>query len=194
MKFRKKLVLLTLISALTLCAIGKTVSFMMKHSKVKDIFKKSSVSCAVYEKFDNSEITGNNKNKNKGETIGEIKLENTGNIPAYMRFKIISYWEDYDGSIVSEPSEIPNIVLNEENWIKNSENTYYFKSVVEPGEKTANALRESFTLKNKKIEDGSYIYQVVQIIPEAMQYIVKEEISKVWNVNFKDDLIVSVNQ
>lgn len=193
MKFRKKLILLAVISALTLCGIGKTVSFMIRRSKVTDTLKKSSVSCAVYEKFDNSEIIGSNKSKNRGETIGEIELENTGNIPSYMRFKIVSYWEDYDGNIVSEPSEIPNIVLNEENWIKSSQNTYYFKLVVQPNQKTTNALCESFTLKNKKMQDGSYIYQVVQIIPEAMQATVKEEISKVWNVNFKGDSIVYAN-
>ncbi len=190
MKFNKKIFLTIFGFILLISLVSPCIALMIKKTEVTETFQKGIVSCAVHESLDKAKISQTDT-QIYGNEVNEITIENTGNIDAYIRVKLISYWENSDGKITSEPSEIPNLNSDTQNWIKGSENTYYFKSVLKPGQNTP-SLCEAFTLKNKKSENDTNIYQVVQVIPEAIQSELQSEISKVWNVNFSNNNISSI--
>ena len=190
MKFNKKILLAVFGFILLISLVSPCIAIMMKNAEVTETFQKGIVSCVVHESLDKTKISQTDT-KIYGDEVSEITVENTGNVGAYIRVKLISYWENSDGKITSELSEIPALNLDTQNWIKGSENTYYFKSVLKPGQNTP-SLCEAFALKSKKSENDTNIYQVVQIIPEAIQSELQSEISKVWNVNFSNNNISSI--
>lgn len=190
MKFNKKIFLTIFGFILLISLVSPCIAIMMKNAEVTETFQKGIVSCVVHESLDKTKISQTDT-KIYGDEVSEITVENTGNVGVYIRVKLISYWEDSDGKITSEPSETLALNLDTQNWIKGSENTYYFKSALKPGQNTP-SLCESFTLQSKKSENDTNIYQVVQIIPEAIQSELQSEISKVWNVNFSNNNISSI--
>lgn len=190
MKLNKKILLAVFGFILLISLVNPCIAIMMKKTEVTETFQKGIVSCAVQESLDKNKISQTDA-KIFGDEVSEITVENTGNVGVYIRVKLISYWEDSDGKITSEPSETLALNLDTQNWIEGSENTYYFKSVLKSGQSTP-SLCEAFTLKSKKSENDTNIYQVVQIIPEAIQSELQSEISKVWNVNFLNNNISSI--
>lgn len=190
MKFNKKFFLTIFGFVLLISLVSPCIAIMMKKTEVTETFQKGIVSCAVHESLDETKISQTDA-KIYGDEVNEITVENTGNVGVYVRVKLISYWEDSDGKITSDPSETLALNLDTQNWIEGSENTYYFKSVLKPGQNTP-SLCEAFTLQSKKSENDTNIYQVVQIIPEAIQSELQSEISKVWNVNFSNNNISSI--
>lgn len=190
MKFNKKILLAVFGFILLISLVSPCIAIMMKNAEVTETFQKGIVSCVVHESLDKTKISQTDT-KIYGDKVSEITVENTGNVGVYIRVKLISYWEDSDGKITSEPSETLALNLDTQNWIKGSENTYYFKSVLKPGQNTP-SLCEVFTLQSKKTENDTNIYQVVQVIPEAIQSELQSEISKVWNVNFSNNNISSI--
>lgn len=190
MKFNKKIFLTIFGFVLLISLVSPCIAIMMKKTEVTETFQKGIVLCAVHESLDKTKISQTDA-KIYGDKVNEITVENTGNVGIYIRVKLISYREDSDGKITSDPSETLALNLDTQNWIEGSENTYYFKSVLKPGQNTP-SLCEAFTLQSKKSENDTNIYQVVQIIPEAIQSELQSEISKVWNVNFSNNNISSI--
>lgn len=116
MKIRKNLAFILLAVLLVAAIAGTSVAYMFRQTdKVENQFKPATVSCEVYEEN------------------GKIHIKNTGSIDAYLRIRIVVYWVNRDnGDIQDKPS--PDLELNydQDNWIKGLENTYYYKTAVEP--------------------------------------------------------------
>lgn len=154
--------------ALILCiiAVGVTLSFMYeKTGKTINRFVKAEVSCAVDEVF----------YSDKGEKTS-IKVNNTGNIPAYIRVKLVSNWIDEDDNIVGKSSVMPEIKIKD-GWIPLGSNTYYYSQPVEPGGYTAEFLAEKVTLDEK---DG--LRQTLVVLAEAVQSEPYESVKDAWGI------------
>ena len=83
--------------------IGTALGLMFrKTAPVENQFMPAEVSCAVAEEFDAA--TG---------AKSSIAVQNTGNIPAYLRVRLVSYWVDAAGNRVGKPSEMPAFTLAE---------------------------------------------------------------------------------
>lgn len=140
----------TLFVIMVLC--GTAIAYMFRQTEYKDNqFTPAEVSCKVLETFD-------------GEQKTSIQVQNTGNIKAYLRVRLVSYWVDEDSNIVAKPSKTPTITM-ETDWVKGPNNTYYYKEPVVPSEKTDTLLSSPITLE--KDENGHL--QVIEVFAEAIQ-------------------------
>ncbi len=152
-----------LVTALVLS--GTVIAYMFKRTKEIDkTYTPAKVSCEVQETFD-------------GERKTSITVQNTGNIAAYIRVRIVSYWVDSDGKIAAKPSEAVPVALKD-NWIKGGDDTYYYQEVVKAGDTTKEMLSSPIELKT---DENGYT-QVIEIFAEAIQSDPVKAVKESWNV------------
>ena len=179
-----------LIAAAALCiaaAVGLTLAFMFKKAEKTNRFIPAEVSCTVREKTDGSEVTGIAA---VGSEKSDIRVENTGNVKEFIRLRLVSYYVDSNGDIAgTAASQYPNLTLKN-GWIAGANRTYYFPYSVEPGEATE-ILCEPFTLGQTQLENGTMVYQVMEVIAEAVQAEPISAVQETWSVTVTNNTITA---
>ena len=191
---RNRKILYVALFILVIAALFPTaMAYMFKQTEtVKNELIPAEVSCEVEEKFEEIEVN-NTVEVNKNRKVS-VQVKNTSNIEAYIRVRVVSYWQDSKGNIVARPSVMPTFTVSKD-WIKaGGYDTYYYKYPVKAGEYTAEFLGENsvITLMQQTETDGigvTYTYnQVVEIFAEAIQSLPEEAVEKSWNdVEVSDD-------
>lgn len=144
------LLIAELVLSLLLC--GTVFAYMFRRTEYKDNeFTPANVACKVVEEFN-------------GVRKASIQVQNTGNIDAYLRVRLVSYWVDADGKIVAKPSAMPEINMAA-GWIKGANNTYYYETPVSPTKQTTSLLSSPITLEK---DENGYM-QVIEVFAEAIQ-------------------------
>lgn len=164
----KKKILIPLIAATALLAVGITLAFMFRQTEpIVNNFIPAKVSCSVVEAFDDVQ-------KNS------IQVKNDSNIACYLRVRLVSYWQKENGDIVGKPSVIPNIVVGD-GWIAGeTSDIYYYETPVDVGETTqSNLLKEPLVLAKEEY-NGETVYQVVEVFAEAIQAEPDEAVEAAW--------------
>ena len=150
-------------------------------------FIPAEVSCAVREKLDNNEVTGTAA---VGGQKSDIRVENTGNVKEFIRLKLVSYYVDSNGDIAGKAaSQYPNLTLKN-GWLAGADHTYFFPYPVEPG-KATEILCEPFTLGQTQLENGSTVYQVIEVIAEAVQAEPISAVREAWGVTVTNNTITA---
>ena len=158
------ILIVTLVGALTLC--GTVLAYMFTQTEYKDNeFFPANVSCKVVEAFDGTQKTS-------------IQVQNTGNIDAYLRVRLVSYWVAADGNIVAKPSSMPEINMATD-WIKGTNNTYYYTKPVSPAAQTGSLLSSPIILE----EDENGYMQVIEVFAEAIQSKPYNAVINSWKVS-----------
>ncbi len=166
MKAKKKtVVIITLSLLLTAALCGTVFAYMFARSQTEEnSFVPANVACTVSETFN-------------GTAKSSITVKNTGNVAAYLRVRLVTYWVDGDGNIVGKASASLDI-SPASGWISGDGNIYYYSSPVEPGNSTPNLLASSITLAE---EDG--YKQVVEVFAEAIQSKPAGAVTESWGVS-----------
>jgi len=108
-----------------------------------------------------------------GETV---VVKNTGNIPAYIRVRLVTYWVDGDGKVAPKtPPELSITAIN--GWVTGTDHTYYYPVPVDPGAFTL-ALPASPILLTE--QDG--YKQCVDVFAEAIQADPTTAVMEAWGV------------
>ena len=161
---------------------GTVYAYMfMRTPSQSTSFVPAEVSCEVAEDFDKD---ANIKNA--------ITVKNTGNVDAYLRVRLVTYWVDDDGNVAPKSSPALSVDFNEDYWVAGSENTFYYKEPVAPYDSTSGKgitetlLKTPITLKT---EDG--YRQVVDIFGEAIQSNPVDAVKEAWPVTLSGTTIVS---
>ena len=179
-----------LIAAAALCiaaAAGLTLAFMFKKAEKTNRFIPAEVSCAVREKTDGSEVTGI---ATVGSEKSDIRVENTGNVKEFIRLRLVSYYVDSNGDIVGTvSSQYPTLSLKN-GWIAGANHTYYYPFPTDPGGMTE-ILCEPFTLGQTQLENGSTVYQVIEVIAEAVQAEPISAVREAWGVTVTNNTITA---
>lgn len=179
-----------LIAAAALCiaaAAGLTLAFMFKKAEKTNRFIPAEVSCAVREKTDGSEVTGIAA---VGSEKSDIRVENTGNVKEFIRLRLVSYYVDSNGDIVGTvSSQYPTLSLKN-GWIADANHTYYYPFPTDPGGMTE-ILCEPFTLGQTQLENGSTVYQVIEVIAEAVQAEPISAVREAWGVTVTNNTITA---
>ena len=163
----KRVILVLALVLLALC--GTTFALMLRQTEtLNNQFAPAKVSCEVVESYTHP-------------TKDSIKIQNTGNIDAYLRLRLVTYWVNGDGEIIFGSATIPDFTLGE-NWIAGGDNTYYYKTPVAPNDSTGNLLSSSIQLKT---EDGKY--QVIEVFADAIQSKPGKAVENSWKVTLNDD-------
>ena len=171
MKLRKNsLIILVLLVVLAMSLVGTLFAYMYKQTEpVTNTFVPAIVDCKVEEVFD-------------GSVKSSIKVRNTGNIDAYLRVRLVSYWVNENDEIMPIPSQMP-IFKNNVSWIKIGEDTYYYTAPVAPNEVTPEDLLGTPMTLGTSAE--GYL-QVVVVFAEAIQAMPKDAVEEAWPVIVSD--------
>lgn len=168
-------------------AVGLTLAFMFKKAEKTNRFIPAEVSCAVREKTDGSEVTGIAA---VGSEKSDIRVENTGNVREFLRLKMVSYYVDANGDIVGTvSSQYPTLSL-ENGWIAGANHTYYYPFPTDPGGMTE-ILCEPFSLGQTQLADGKTVYQVIEVIAEAVQAEPISAVQEAWGVTVTNNTITA---
>ena len=168
-------------------AVGLTLAFMFKKAEKTNRFIPAEVSCAVREKLDNNEVAGTAA---VGGEKADIRVENTGNVREFLRLKMVSYYVDANGDIVGTvSSQYPTLSLKN-GWIAGANRTYYYPYPVEPGSLTG-ILCEPFSLGQTQFENGTMVYQVMEVIAEAVQAEPISAVQETWGVTVTNNTITA---
>lgn len=164
-----KTVLLVLTPLLVLLC-GTTFALMLRQTAPLDNqFEAAVVNCTVVESFDGAQKT-RIAVKNNAPTD-----QPPSNIPAYLRVRLVSYWVDGDGNIISKPSEMPEITIAD-GWIKGADNTFYYSYPVDPGASTPNLLGADIDLE----QDSDGYRQVIEVFADAIQSKPESAVTESW--------------
>ena len=152
-----------LILFLVLTVLVPSVFAYMIHKSqtVENAFIPGKVDCVINEIFENN-------------IKSEIKVENTGNVKAYIRVRLVFNWVDSAGTVVARSlGTMPGVSWDTINWIRDeADNTYYYKYPVEVGKETGDLLTAGCTM-NAVSEDTDgltyYYYPVMEVLAEAIQ-------------------------
>ena len=180
MKYKKGIILATVI-LFVIAHSGSVMAFMYQRlGFMENTFVPASVSCVAEEKMENNIKTS-------------ITVKNTGNVDAYVRVRLVSYWVDDNGAIVALPCETPKVNTNG-GWIADAKNdTYYCTTPLSPYDSslknaTSNLLSNgAITLKTK---DG--YRQVVEVFAEAIQANPTTAAAESWGVTINGNAITAV--
>ena len=150
-------------------AIGGTIAFLStKTDPVVNTFNPSQVTCSVVEDFD-------------GKTKTNVNVENTGDIPAFIRVKLVSYRTNEAGRHIGGVAEAPSFDFGA-GWVKYGDYYYYTKPVA-PNAMPENNLANSITLEDSyKDADGGH--QSIDVIAEAIQAGPEAAVQAAWGNNF----------
>lgn len=176
-KGRLNATIISVVLILTL-AVGGTIAFLStKTDPVVNTFNPSQVTCSVVEDFD-------------GKTKTNVNVENTGDIPAFIRVKLVAYRTNDQGQHIGGVSDVPAFTLGKD-WAKCGD-YYYYTCPVAPGATPADTLAERIELtENYTDVDGGH--QSIDVIAEAIQAGPEAAVKAAWGDNFSmsgDNLVV----
>lgn len=171
----------TLLLSLLVCVLlvsvlaGGAYAYMFRQTEtVTNDLIPAEVKCQVIEEFGENTKTA-------------INVKNTGNIDAYLRVRLVTYWVNDDNEIVAKPSKQLSVSFSN-GWMRGSGDTYYYTSPVAPGETpSVNLLSAPLTLTS---EDG--YKQVVEVFAEAIQSLPEKAAEEAWKVTVTDGKITAV--
>lgn len=130
MKNKTKTLWIVLSIALLLTvSVGSTLAYLITSSEdVENTFTPSYVTCEIKEDF-------------KDNVKSNVKIQNTGNIDAYIRAAVVVTWKDKDGNVYGggKPEagmdKDYTISYNEQDWTYNeTDGFWYCNSVISPDE------------------------------------------------------------
>ena len=183
-------ILLVAVLITTAAVTSLVVGYMFRVVDMPNTLLPGKVSCAVEEVVSQDDDSTT-------LTKQEVTIKNTGDTQAYIRVKVLTYWQDSKGNIVG--SKIDNDLLGESkydnsNWIRSEKTvdgissiTYYCKTPIDPGKNTPDLLANGKTvvlgITTTKVDGVIYTYhQVAEIIPEAIQSQPTEAVTSSWGV------------
>ena len=182
---RKSLILLLIVAAAIVSAllIPAAVALMLRKSpNFNNSFIPAQVSCAVDETF-----VGNKKTS--------VKVDNTSNIPVYIRLRVVTYWQDSKGNVVARTSPVNEFgedwKYDDTNWLYDAkEQTFYCKKPVGVGGETAELLKlqDAFqgiqlTPKTETYNGVDFVYYpVMEFVAEAIQSQPGKAVMESWKV------------
>ena len=200
MEFLKKRKTLTLLVAMVagvvaVASVCMVVAYMFRKSpEITNQFVPAQVDCKVVE------------TRQEDGTKTSVKVQNTGNFDAYIRVRVVTYWQDSKGNPVARTSPVNQFdsggwSYNTDAWIYDRANqTFYHKAPVKVGKNTEELLNLTNSFKGIKLEavvetvnkvDYTY-HPVVEFVLEGIQSNPAEAVEK-WGATLQNGNISSVS-
>lgn len=171
----KFIALLVSMVLLVVGAVGGTVAYIVAHADpVKNVFEATSVPCEVVEKFD-------------GQVKSNVQIQNTGNIDAYIRARVVITWQDEDGNVAAQvPVQDTDYTIDYDStgdWVQVGD--YWYCSEAVAPSKTTPVLIAKCEPVEGKAPAGYYLS--VEILAESIQSQPSSVAHEVWNVTVDQD-------
>lgn len=161
---KKSLTALIALILIICLAVGGTVAFIVTQTQaVKNTFTPSDVTVDIQEVFQN--------NAKSSITVLNVDDADKEDVPCYIRVKLVSNIQDNDGNVL-RAAPLGEISLGND-WIDGGDGCYYYKNVVEVGQRTSNLLADGASIT---LTDG----QVVEVLAEGIQAMPKQAVIDAW--------------
>lgn len=142
-------------------AIGGTVAFLATHTdSITNTFLPTDVTSEIHEEFNDNHTV-------KTSAV----VENTGNVPAYIRVAVVANTLDDKGSITDKADVRDKLASS--GWTEIN-GYYYYNGVVKPKETTGNLLAKGIDLNGIQ----------VTILASAIQAEPDSAVAQAWGVQF----------
>ena len=170
-RWKRSGILLAAVIVLLAGAVGGTWAFLVAQSEpVQNNFTYAQVSCTINEKFENG-------------VKSDVKIQNTGDIPAYIRARIVVTWKDANGNVSSTvPVKNTDYTIafneNEKDWTQQGD-YWYCKTAVDAGGETPVLIT-----KCEKKGNAPKDYNLsVEILADAIQSEPANAVKEAWGEN-----------
>lgn len=175
---KRSLVLVVSVLVLLLAVAGGTLAWLTANTgPVVNTFTPAQVSCKVTEDFN-------------GTTKSNVNVENTSDIPAYIRVKLVTYRVNDAGQHIGGTAEITDDLTLGTNWVKNGDYYYYTKPVAPESSPEKPLIgTPGITLKSYTDVDGGY--QAIDVMAEAIQSSPAEAVGKSWGVTISEGSVTA---
>ncbi len=164
-----------------------------------------SVTGVLVNQFGIGSVTPSVQETLNGNVKSDVKAQNTGTAPAYIRAAVDIYWQDatsgarlWDEPKAGTDYEIAWSVADAsgansaDNWVKASDGFYYWTSPVAPGAETGVLINRVTELNNRvtelKTTGGRNL--VVDISTQAVQATPDEAVRDAWGCTVEDGVLV----
>lgn len=164
-RWKRSGILLAAVIVLLAGAVGGTWAFLVAQSEsVQNNFTYAHVRCTIDEKFENG-------------VKSNVKIQNTGDIPAYIRARIVVTWKDANGKVSAVPVKNTDytIAFNETDWTQQGD-YWYCKTAVDAGGETPVLIT-----KCEKKGNAPKDYDLsVEILADAIQSEPASAVTEAW--------------
>ena len=164
-RWKRSGILLAAVIVLLAGAVGGTWAFLVAQSEsVQNNFTYAHVRCTIDEKFENG-------------VKSNVKIQNTGDIPAYIRARIVVTWKDAKGKVSAVPVKNTDytIAFNETDWTQQGD-YWYCKTAVDAGGETPVLI-----IKCEKKGNAPKDYDLsVEILADAIQSEPASAVTEAW--------------
>lgn len=126
LRWSKQFAVLACVAVLLMGFVGSSLAWLMDSTpKVKNEFIPGDVTPEVTEGFD-------------GNVKSDVKIQNTGNVDAYIRAKLVFTWQNEAGEVlgVAPTPDDYTISWTKEGWVDGPGGYYYYTTPVVPGGST----------------------------------------------------------
>ena len=186
-----RLLILIIGLAVAVASISVSIAYMLRSSdEITNTFIPAKVACQINETVVDKTVEGKSVPYKTS-----VAAQNTGNIQAYIRVRVVTYWEDSKGNPVARNS--PEIKFggawkhNQTDWLYDAANqTFYYKTPVDAGQSTNDLLKleggfDGIELTVIEVLQGSVSFTyhaVVEFIVEGIQAAPNEAVTSAWGV------------
>ncbi len=167
LRWKRSFVLLTALTVLMLGVVGATISYLVTSTEpVTNTFEYAKVTCQVNESFSNG-------------VKSDVKIQNTGNIDAYIRAAVIVTWKDASGNVYGQPvpADAYNIEYNRTDWTQKGD--YWYCSTAIAANDSTPALIVTCSKTDKADPPAGYDLSV-EILADAIQSQPANAVTEAW--------------
>ena len=166
-RWKRSGILLAAVIVLLAGAVGGTWAFLVAQSDpVQNDFAYAHVSCTVEETFENG-------------VKSDVKIQNTGDIPAYIRARIVVTWKDEKGNVSAVPVKETDytIEFDGEQWVQKN-GYWYCNTAVAAKDFTPTLIAKCVKKANADVPEGYDLS--VEILADAIQSEPASAVTEAW--------------
>jgi len=167
-RWKRSGILLAAVIVLLAGAVGGTWAFLVAQSDpVENNFTYAHVSCTIKEKFEN-------------DVKSDVQIQNTGDITAYIRARIVVTWKDESGNVsavVPVENKDYTIDFNRTDWV-NQGDYWYCKTAVAAKDLTFALITKCKKTANPNAPEGYDLS--VEILADAIQSEPASAVTEAW--------------
>ena len=108
-----------------------------------------------------------------------MQIQNTGDIPAYIRARIVVTWKDTSGNVSAVPVKDSDYTMDMgTGWIEGKDGYWYCKTAVNPNVSTPELITECKKTANANVPDDYDLS--VEILADAIQSEPASAVTEAW--------------
>lgn len=168
LRWSKQFAVLACVAVLLTGFVGSSLAWLMDSTeKVENKFIPGDVTPEVTEGFD-------------GNVKSDVKIQNTGNVDAYIRAKLVFTWQNEAGEVlgVAPTSDDYTISWTKEGWVNGPGGYYYYTTPVVPGGSTKVLATGIMQVSPNPAEDYTLH---VEVLAESIQAEPVKAVQEAWN-------------